>query len=51
MSTKLYILLGVLSLAMVGYGTVEYLEVKAASKVLGAEKKNQAEEEEMKTKV
>ncbi|NP_001136011.1 unc-93 homolog A2 isoform X1 [Mus musculus] len=50
-STKLYILLGVLSLAMVGYGTVEYLEVKAASKVLGAEKKNQAEEEEMKTKM
>ncbi|NP_001414406.1 protein unc-93 homolog A isoform X1 [Rattus norvegicus] len=44
-STKLYILLGVLSVAMVSYGTVEYREYKAASKVLAAEEKNQAEEE------
>lgn len=50
-STKLYILSGVLSLAMIGYGTVEYLEPKAASKVLAAEKEKQAEEEEMKTKM
>ncbi|XP_052025761.1 protein unc-93 homolog A isoform X2 [Apodemus sylvaticus] len=50
-STKLYILLGVLSLAVVGYGVVEYLESKTACKVLAAEEKNQAEEEGMRTEM
>ncbi|GAB1300498.1 Unc-93 homolog A (C. elegans) [Apodemus speciosus] len=50
-STKLYILLGVLSLAMVGYGAVEYLESKTACKVLAAEEKNRAEEEDVRTEM
>lgn len=49
-STKLYVLLGVLSLAMVAYGTVEYLESRAVCKSLAAEEKIQAEEE-MRTKM
>lgn len=44
-STKLYILLGVLSLAMVAYGIVEHLESRAVRKALAAKKKSQGEED------
>ncbi|XP_051020317.1 protein unc-93 homolog A-like [Acomys russatus] len=50
-STKLYVLSGALSLAMVAYGTVEHLESRAVCKALAAEEKSQAEEEEMRTEM
>uniref|UniRef100_A0ABI7ZY14 Protein unc-93 homolog A n=1 Tax=Felis catus TaxID=9685 RepID=A0ABI7ZY14_FELCA len=48
-SVKLYILLGVLSLAMLAYGTVEYLEAKAAARPAAAEQAKPAEGEETET--
>ncbi|KAL1770089.1 unc-93-like A isoform X1 [Sigmodon hispidus] len=63
-STKLYILLGVLSVTVSAYGTVEYLEYRAArqaaaatskvntvSKAVAMEEKGEAEKEEMKTEM
>ncbi|XP_049761399.1 protein unc-93 homolog A [Elephas maximus indicus] len=50
--TKLYILLGILIVTMVAYGTVECLEAKTQIKPLAKEQTNQAqEEEEMQTKM
>nr|XP_003419261.1 protein unc-93 homolog A isoform X2 [Loxodonta africana] len=50
--TKLYILLGILIVTMVAYGTVERLEAKTQIKPLAKEQTNQAqEEEEMQTKM
>ncbi|XP_004368834.1 protein unc-93 homolog A isoform X2 [Trichechus manatus latirostris] len=50
--TKLYILLGILIVTMVAYGTVECLEFKTQIKPLAKEQTNQAqEEEEMQTKM
>ncbi|KAM5126406.1 protein unc-93 homolog A-like [Callospermophilus lateralis] len=45
-SVKLYILLGVLAVAMVSYGTVEYLESRSPVKTLTATQTSQAVEEE-----
>ncbi|CAO2628821.1 Protein unc-93 homolog A [Lemmus lemmus] len=50
-STKLYILLGILSLTITAYGTVEYLECRAASKAPPAGEENEAGKEEMKTEM
>ncbi|XP_053077958.1 protein unc-93 homolog A isoform X2 [Acinonyx jubatus] len=48
-NVKLYILLGVLSLAMLAYGTVEYLEAKKAARPAAAEQAKPAEGEETET--
>ncbi|XP_032194372.1 protein unc-93 homolog A isoform X2 [Mustela erminea] len=48
-STKLYILLGVLSLAMVAYGTVEHLEAQSLARSAAAEQKQPAKEAVMET--
>ncbi|XP_036024596.1 protein unc-93 homolog A [Onychomys torridus] len=48
-STKLYILLGILIVTMMAYGIVEYLEPRTSNKSVGTEEKIQAEKEEMKT--
>uniref|UniRef100_U6CSE4 Protein unc-93 homolog A n=1 Tax=Neovison vison TaxID=452646 RepID=U6CSE4_NEOVI len=48
-STKLYILLGVLSLAMVAYGTVEHLEAQSLARSAATEQKKPAEEAVMET--
>lgn len=50
-STKLGILLGVLTVTMMAYGIVEYLEPKTTNKSVATEEKSQAEKEEMKTEV
>ncbi|XP_028722462.1 protein unc-93 homolog A isoform X1 [Peromyscus leucopus] len=50
-STKLGILLGVLTVTMMAYGIVEYLEPKTTNKSVATEEKSQAEREEMKTQV
>lgn len=49
--TKLYILLGILSLTITAYGTVEYLESRAAGKAPPAGEKSEAGKEEMKTEI
>ncbi|KAH0500667.1 Protein unc-93-like protein A [Microtus ochrogaster] len=49
--TKLYILLGILSLTITAYGTVEYLESRAAGKAPPAGEKREAGKEEMKTEI
>lgn len=43
---KLYVLLGVLALAMVSYGSVEYLESRSLGKTLLATQSSHAEEGE-----
>ena len=48
---KLYILLGVLSLTMVAYGIVEYLESKNLAQPLAMEETKPAEEGEIQTKL
>uniref|UniRef100_A0A2K6EY69 Protein unc-93 homolog A n=1 Tax=Propithecus coquereli TaxID=379532 RepID=A0A2K6EY69_PROCO len=48
---KLYVLLGVLSVAMVAYGTVEYLESKNPVGPLAPRQENQEEVEEIQTKM
>ncbi|XP_059032511.1 protein unc-93 homolog A isoform X1 [Mustela lutreola] len=48
-STKLYILLGVLSLAMVAYGTVEHLEAQSLARSAATEQKKPAKEAVMET--
>ncbi|XP_019268325.2 protein unc-93 homolog A [Panthera pardus] len=48
-NVKLYILLGVLSLAMLAYGTVEYLEAKKVARPAAAEQAKPAEGEETET--
>lgn len=49
--TKLYILLGILSLTITAYGTAEYLESRAAGKAPPAGEKSEAGKEEMKTEI
>ncbi|XP_022418753.1 protein unc-93 homolog A isoform X2 [Delphinapterus leucas] len=49
-SVKLYVLLGVLSLAMAAYGTVEYLGSKKVARLLTEEQTKPAEEGVTKTK-
>ncbi|XP_075815426.1 protein unc-93 homolog A [Microtus pennsylvanicus] len=49
--TKLYILLGILSLTITTYGTVEYLESRAAGKAPPAGEKSEAGKEKMKTEI
>ena len=49
--TKLYVLLGILSLTITAYGTVEYLESRAAGKAPPAGEKSEAGKEEMKTEI
>nr|XP_004651134.2 protein unc-93 homolog A isoform X1 [Jaculus jaculus] len=48
---KLYILMAVLSLAMLAYGIVEYMESRASCKDLAAGGTGQVEEEEMQTEM
>ncbi|XP_004440612.1 PREDICTED: protein unc-93 homolog A isoform X1 [Ceratotherium simum simum] len=48
---KLYILLGVLSLTMVAYGIVEYVESKNLARPLAGEETKPAEEEEVQTRL
>uniref|UniRef100_A0A8C9B0D4 Protein unc-93 homolog A n=1 Tax=Prolemur simus TaxID=1328070 RepID=A0A8C9B0D4_PROSS len=48
---KLYILLGVLSVTMVAYGTVEYLESKNPARPLAPRQANREEEEDIQTKI
>lgn len=50
--TKLYILFGMLSLTVTAYGTVEYMEFRAARKVPAVkEEKSQPEKEEVKAEM
>ncbi|XP_058389982.1 protein unc-93 homolog A isoform X2 [Diceros bicornis minor] len=48
---KLYILLGVLSLTMVAYGIVEYVESKNLARPLAGEETKPSEEEEVQTRL
>ncbi|XP_062954499.1 protein unc-93 homolog A isoform X2 [Cynocephalus volans] len=50
-SVKLYILVGVLSVTMVAYGAVEYVESKSSIKPLSLAQTSQVEEEEIHTEM